>query len=285
MSKTIETPEPTQVKPTKINAALKSRFIACCQSAGRIGKSTFNETLITFYRRHSIPFAGFDADGEHRTLVRRYPNDVAAFDAAHSAEEFNRMAEAITTEFPVTLADFPAQANRFILDSFERLSLLDLFEAKGIRPTLLIFASDDPTALASASATKAYGDERADYLLIKNPARFLSVNFFKTPMAGWFAERNSPVIIMPEAQPSTMSAWSALEKALKQSLPLDEACSHPGLSEIKQAELQYLRDRVIAQLEEHAGHVLPDASVIGSSHKVAAKAKRAVIDPFDDPNY
>ena len=89
---------------------------------------------------------------------------------------------------------------------------------------------------------------------------------------------------MPEAQPSTVAAWAALEKSLRAPLPLDAACEHPALSEIKRAELQYLRDRTIAQLEEHAGVILPDPSLIKNRTKVADKGRRRV-DPFDDPNY
>jgi hypothetical protein len=34
--------------------------------------------------------AAYDADGEHRTLSSRYPDDVEKFDAANSPEEFGR---------------------------------------------------------------------------------------------------------------------------------------------------------------------------------------------------
>jgi hypothetical protein len=285
MNPTETVPAPATPKATK-GKPDRSRVAACLQSPGRAGKSTLAEILISLLKRHGIEFDAFDADGEHQTLFRRYPDDVGPFEAAgHQEEAFNRLMEAILPEVPVTLVDFPAQATSFILDGLERLSMLDLFARKGIRPTVLIFASDDPMALKSASHAKEFCLDQADYLLIKNPARFTSVDFFKTPMAGWFAERNSPIITMPEAQPSTVAAWSALEKKLRKALPLDAACEHPALSEIKRAELQYLRDRTIAQLEEHAGVILPDASLIKKRTEAPEKGRRRRVDPFDDPNY
>ena len=276
---------PTTPKATK-GKTFRSRVAACLQSPGRAGKSTLAEIFISFLKRHGIKFDAFDADGEHQTLLRRYPEEVERFEAAaHQEEAFNRLMEAISPDVPVTLVDFPAQATSFILDGLERLSMLELFARKGIRPTVLVFASDDPMALQSASQAKEFCQDQADYLLIKNPARFPSVNFFKTRMAGWFAERNSPVITMPEAQPSTVAAWAALEKSLRAPLPLDAACEHPALSEIKRAELQYLRDRTIAQLEEHAGVILPDASLIKRRTQAPEKGQRRRVDPFDDPNY
>jgi hypothetical protein len=49
--------------------------------------------------------------------------------------------------------DFPAQATRFLLSSVEHFRLVEIFGRRGIRPTLLIFAADDSTAMASASQT------------------------------------------------------------------------------------------------------------------------------------
>jgi hypothetical protein len=90
--------------------AIRSRWLACTQSTGRVGKSTAAEGIITWLRYAGVAYAAYDADGEHRTLSSRYPDDVEKFDAANSPEEFGRLLERISEDFPVTLVDFPAQA-------------------------------------------------------------------------------------------------------------------------------------------------------------------------------
>jgi|SRR6516165_2933749 len=61
--------------------AVSRRFIACTQSTGRVGKSTLAGGLITWMRYADIDFAAVDADSQHLTLSRRYPQDSAKFDA------------------------------------------------------------------------------------------------------------------------------------------------------------------------------------------------------------
>jgi hypothetical protein len=61
--------------------------------------------------------------------------------------------------------------------------LLEFFKDAGVRPTLLIFAADDPTAKESASNTVRFFGDAADYVLIENPARFKSEEFRGQPWA------------------------------------------------------------------------------------------------------
>ena len=66
------------------------RFIACTQSTGRVGKSTFAEGLISWLRFAGVTFAAIDGDNQHQTLARRYPNDVDAFNATKSIDDLPR---------------------------------------------------------------------------------------------------------------------------------------------------------------------------------------------------
>ena len=119
------------------------------------------EGIITWLRYAGVAYAAYHADGEHRKLFSRYSDDVDKFDAANSPEEFGRLLERISEDFPVTLVDFPAQATRFLLSLIEHFRMLEIFSRRGIRPTLLILASDDPTAMASASNTIGLFDSAA----------------------------------------------------------------------------------------------------------------------------
>ena len=95
-------------------AAVKRRFIACTQSTGRIGKSTVAEGLISWLRYAGVEFAAVDADSQHQTLSRRYPDYVETFDATKTFDDFARMVQALPN-LPVILVDFPAQATDFLL--------------------------------------------------------------------------------------------------------------------------------------------------------------------------
>src|SRR5258707_15601835 len=116
--------------------------------------------------------------------------------------------------------------------------------------------------MACGSKTIGVFDSAADYILIENPARFSRVDFRKTRLGKWFQERHAPTLVIPPVLDSTMRAWVTLERKLKRYLPLDEACIHPELSDIKQGELQFLRDRLRAQCAQHAERLLPQASLI-----------------------
>ena len=122
--------------------------------------------------------------------------------------------------------------------------------------------------------------------MIENPARFSSVDFRKTRLAKWFEERHAPTIVIPPVLDSTMRAWVTLERKLKRYLPLDEASNHPELSDIKQGELQFLRDRFCAQCEEHAERLLPEVSLIKTRMPKGELVRaRREINPLEDPLY
>ena len=53
-----------------------NRIICSLQSTGRIGKSTVAQALISWFGFAGVEFAAIDADGEHQTLSRWYPDIV-----------------------------------------------------------------------------------------------------------------------------------------------------------------------------------------------------------------
>ena len=139
--------------------------------------------------------------------------------------------------------------------------------------------------LTASETIRAFGD-RADYLLIENPARFKSDGFHTTKLGKWFADRGTPTVVIPEVLESTIAAWENLERKLKRYLPLAEACDHPELNEFQQAELQFMRDRMCAQFEAHAGRILPDVSLIQNrtvKRKTAGVYKP--VNPLEDDMY
>src|SRR5262245_43436254 len=102
------------------------RFIACTQSTERVGKSTLAEGLISWLRFAEIDFAAVDADTQHQTLSRRYPDKVTMFGATRTRDEFSQMIQELPPA-PVILVDFPAQATAFILEAAAHFNLIEFF--------------------------------------------------------------------------------------------------------------------------------------------------------------
>ena len=262
--------------------AISRRFIACTQSTGRVGKSTVAEGLITWMRYAGIDFAAVDADSQHLTLSRRYPQDSAIFDATKTFDDFARMLKELPA-FPVIIADFPAQATDFLLSAAKHFKLVEFFEQSGIRPTLLVFAADDPTAKESAAKTIRFFNDAADYLLVENPAKFKSDEFKKTALHVWLAERSTPTLRIPAITAVTMNAWENLERKLKRYLPLEEASQQQQLHELSRYELGFLRDRFLVQFEGFAGQVLPYINLVKNKVARSIEPRTETVNPLSDP--
>jgi hypothetical protein len=187
---------------------ISRRFITCTQSTGRVGKSTVAEGLITWMRYAGIDFAAVDADSQHQSLSRRYPEDSAIFDATKTFDGFARMLNELPA-FPLIIVDFPAQATDFLLSAARHFKLVEFFKQSGIRPTLLLFAADDPTAKESAAKTVRFFGDDVDYLLVENPAKFKSDEFKRTALSAWLAQRSTPTLRIPAITALTMNAWDA----------------------------------------------------------------------------
>src|SRR5271166_5047403 len=78
------------------------RFLACTQSRGGIGKTTFAEALISWLNFARVPYGAMDADPQNQTLSRRYPNEVHLFDATKTKADFLRLMMALPDD-PVIL--------------------------------------------------------------------------------------------------------------------------------------------------------------------------------------
>jgi len=182
----------------------------------------------------------------------------------------------------VIILDLPAQATKFLLNASEQIQLLEFFDAVGIRLTLLIFAADDVTAKESAANTVRFFGDRADYLLVENPAKFKSDGFRTTKFAAWFAERNTPILQIPAITSDTLDAWEALDRKQNKFLSLDEAIKHPGLHELCRMELDYVRSRFLAQCEDYASRLLPDLNLVKNKVFRINTLKPAAVNPLQD---
>jgi hypothetical protein len=256
-TKTEEIQQKSEVKPAL--PEVNSRLLMSVQTVGQTGKSTLFNALISWLKFAGVPFAAIDCDTVHQTLSARNPGLVPLEDGLKDEEAFQGLIESLPDQ-PVILIDVPAQATEEILRWFHRFKVLDLFESKGIRMTIPLFASNElkTTHPASVAVQKLFLD-RADYILVRNPATCKkSDEFERSPFFRWLASRATPIVDVPRITGDSLQAWEKLEKAGDRRLSLDEVTDpkFSRLPPLAKADLQAFRNAMHAQFERIASERL-----------------------------
>jgi hypothetical protein len=233
---------------------INHRFITCFQSSGRIGKSTMLEGILAWASFAEVPAAIVDCDGEHLTLSKRFP-EAAFVNATRSKDEFLQLMASMP-DSPISVADFPAQATEFLLDSMQSLRVLDALEKSETRMTVLMFAADDPTATASMAKTYRTLGTRVDYIIVKNPARFRSRLFDESSLSELFRQNKVPVIELPAVTATTLQQINAASAERK----------------------RYLTDSAFTTSGDHHGRNRTDNLPVGT-HKIGSGFKSMMSRP------
>jgi hypothetical protein len=259
---------------------INHRLVTCFQSSGRIGKSTVFEGVLAWAGFAGIPVAAVDCDAEHRTLSKKFP-EAAFVDATNSKDEFLQLIMELP-DTPLAVADFPAQATDFLLNAMESLRVLDALDARETRMTVLMFAADDLTATASMAKTyRALGD-RADYLLVKNPARFRSHAFDESALAELFRKNNVPVLDLPAITTTTLQTIADASAEKKKHLAFSEAVKIQSIHPMCRFEIEHFLNRVFVQCEDAARVLVPEPAIIKNKvFRPTDKAARKAIDEFN----
>ena len=293
-------PKKSTTKPATEPAAapaattLEGRIVCSLQSAGRIGKSTFDDLFLDWLTYAGVPWGALDFDSDHATLSSRYEGHVPMPDGEmgdvplldlrtpetlrnvlgqiiHGAQEKQNPA--------VMVLDFPANATDGLLADFERVSFFDALDAVNVRMTVPLFLMDDAAAGESAGKIiQAIGD-RVDFVFVRNPARGESKGIESRRVIREMMERGVPVIDMPAVYAATMQA--AVEKVEREAgrfLPLGKIAERMK-DPLARMELEKFIWLVSGQMEQAESVLLPYGSLIGKyvdfdkyAKKVAATA-------------
>jgi hypothetical protein len=223
-----------------------NRIICSLQSTGRIGKSTVAQALISWFGFAGVEFAAIDADGEHQTLSRWYPDIVTRLPFRETDDLLPVLNE--TGSMPAMLIDYPAQSTQTLLSAFGHFQAFDFFESKNTRLTSLIFASDERPAMASAAEIITTFGPKSDYIIVKNPARLQSEIFMHSQLPKMLAEYAAATIEIGRITRTTLEHLDAESAKAKKALTFREAEKLlPAGSVI---ELQSWRNRLFAQFED-----------------------------------
>jgi hypothetical protein len=230
-----------------------NRIICSLQSTGRIGKSTVAQAFISWFGFAGVEFAAIDADGEHQTLSRWYPDIVTRLPFRETDDLLPVLNE--TGSMPAMLIDYPAQSTQTLLSAFAHFQAFDFFESKNTRLTSLIFASDERPAMASAAEIITTFGARSDYIIVKNTARFQSEIFMHSQLPKMLAEYAAVTIEIGRITRTTLEHLDAESAKAKKALTFREA--EKLLPAGCVIELQSWRNRLFAQFEDACDLLLP----------------------------
>lgn len=260
----------------KNKTMINTRLIATPQSLGRIGKSTFNQALISYLQAVKVPMLAIDGDEEHSTLSRWYPKANVLYFS--QPEDLLPFFNACGSQ-PVEIIDFPAQATAKVIESFEKFQAEEIFAQKKVRMTIPIFASDEREGMSSAYEIIQETKDYADYILVKNPARYKSQLFLESKVMQFL--KKAPVITLPKITQETLGEIDAVSKKNGKAYTIDEAID-ADLPIGSQMELQQWRNTVFSDLQNILEYLVPDKSMVKEPLEFKKrKAKRSKVSALD----
>lgn len=252
---------------------------------GGVGKSTTLSGLISYLNFSGVDFDACDSDTQHHTLTNRNRDVIhkKPFDATKDLDAFHTLIAGIS-DAPVTLVDFPAQSRDFVLDAFTHFNVLDGFEQEGIRPTVLVFATNDLKCAAVAAEAVRYFQGHADYILVENPACFHSDTFKATPLYKSMVDKGTPTLRLTTIDQKSLREWEALERTTKAYISLDDACATDHLYWLTRYALSGFRNSLLRQFEDMAvPRLVPDASLIQNRVTRVEPLSMVPVSALDDP--
>ncbi len=245
--------------------AVKKRLILAPQSAGRIGKSTAAEAIVTWCDFAGIDAAVFDLDDEHQTLSQRYLEIATVFpEAVKSEEGWVRFMDGVSqVEIPLILCDLPAQSTAFLLKQLTERNGLNLLTASGIRLTALIFPVDDTAARESAIECVKVLGERVDWLVIRQPGPKALIDpeqWSKSSIGLRLKELGAGEFLLPQMTRFAFEEIDRVVQAEGRRLSISEAISKVGL--VAQFELELWQNFALTGCEDMARLLIPDLGLI-----------------------
>jgi len=253
-----------------------SRMIAPMQSIGRCGKSTFMQVIHHFLAEHEVESSIVDLDEEHQTMRSWYPE--IALVPFRNAEDLGMLFNYCGAN-PVELLDFPAQATEQILKGFETFKADAIFEEKGIRLLIPIFASNEHVAMSSAAQIIAATRHYADYIVVRNPAKYQSHLFEASKLSEML--QGAPTIELPALSEMTVTEVQNASRKAKKLLTYVEATEHVPIA--ARMEIKHWLRRCKEQLEQHKALFVPDVALLKGEilPESAAPGKKAAPNFFD----
>ena len=243
----------------------KAHLVIAPQSAGRIGKSTAAEAILTWAEFAGVGYATLDLDAEHKTLSQRYPDQSTVFPEAASGDDgFMELLGAVAeAPAPLIVADFPAQATDFLLRQLDERNGLEILDAAGVTITCLIFPADDTAARQSAVKCVSTLGDRVEWLVVRQPGPKPLIEMESWSESGLgkkLGDLGAGELRLPRLSVPTREAYEEACKAEGRWLPLGKAREKVALT--AGFEIDLWRNAALTGCEDHVAWLVPDEKLV-----------------------
>lgn len=251
-----------------------SRIFAPLQSIGRCGKSTLVQLVIDYLSQAKVNHRAIDLDEEHSTLQGWYPElTLLPF---HSEGDLAPILNHLGKS-PVELIDFPAQATEMILGAFQRFQMQQILEEKKMKLTVPIFASNERAAMVSAALIVSEIRDYADFLVVRNPAKFESDIFDDSKLGIELSQ--APEINLLSLTTATLGELDNASLKKKKALTFRESLAELPIA--SRMEVEHFMNSAFTQIGNCHEFLVP--SGVGQKLKVTEKKSSVITkaNPFE----
>ena len=156
---------------------MKKRLILPLQAKGNLGKTTEISTRACWLNKREVPWVGYDLDPEQGRFSKIFPKTIKIHQSATNTDDLIGIFKtALLNE--LTIVDPQAHIDHLIVQAILETNFLDLADENNLKITLLLFPADDLEIMANIDEHIDTFKNRTDYIIVKNPARFLKTKMW-----------------------------------------------------------------------------------------------------------
>jgi hypothetical protein len=264
-----------------MNATIQHRLVTCLQQRGNLGKSTALALFAQFLEQHSVPWQGFDLDGDHRSFSRLFPATVSLVSLGTEPENDIINLARRASESAVTVIDPRAHLSDTIMRAWDIIHFPELFAESGGRITTLLFPADDLEILTDLDSVVTRLGKTVDYIIVRNPARQARTRMFDgSELESDLLKLGAAELEIPPLLGIARNHLAALEANLDRGVTHVEAVANQELTLDGMARL-IIRDwleRMFSRIRPISDHIAPPGLVSkqASPDKVKRPASHVV---------
>ena len=176
----------------------------------------------------------------------------------------------------VEILDLPAQATEQFLGGLEKFKAEAIFEEKGVRMTIPLYASDEREAMFTAAQIIQATSNFADYVIVENPARYKSETFLESKVMSMLPQ-DVPRLKIPQITANTLTEVDKVSKAKGKALTFLEASKEKQLPIGSRMELEQWHSVMHKNMQEMAAYLVPDPEKIKNHIEEKKKKSTASI--------
>jgi len=253
---------------------IKHRLILPMQAKGNMGKSIEAVARACWLNQRSIPWQGFDLDGDNRTLSRLFPEQTKLVPLNGQAEDLDELIAILrkATAAPVTLVDPRAHLDGHLMKALGATHFFEIANAQGIGITIMVFPLDDLDVMTNLDAVCQFCGSQVEYVIVRNPARAPKTRMFDgSELETELLSHHAGSVTLPVLSEFVKLRLAKLEADHQRGIPFNEAIGNDqlGLDIMARGVLQDWLGTLFAQYDRIAAKLLPTEQAANIKPKAA----------------